>query len=123
MKKLLVIPAALALASISSVAFAGGWWSSGNSISGSYNHADSWASVTQTANGNFLAAVKQDATVVQNSPSFDCGCRKGSTIKHSYNGADATAYVTQTANHNKLSYIQQSATVIQNSPSFTSGSP
>jgi hypothetical protein len=120
MKKLLVIPAALALASISSVAFADGWGWGGSSVTGSYNRADSWASVRQSANGNFGSVIHQDATVVQNSPTFDCNC-KGSSVKGSYNGADASAHVSQSANYNKFSYIGQTATVIQGSPSFTSG--
>jgi hypothetical protein len=114
MKKLLVIPAALALASISSVSFADPW---GGSVRGSYNRADAYASVRQSASGNFGAVISQEATVVQNSPTFETH----GSVRGSYNGADATARVSQSANRNGFSLIGQTATVIQGSPSFTSG--
>ncbi len=121
MKKMLVIPAALALAMASSAAFALEFNFGGST--GIYNGAQASATVHQSATatgfGKSVGSASNDLVIAQNSPSFSFG----STLKNSFNKATATANVTQTATAGKGSVATNGLQVIQNSPSWTSIAP
>jgi hypothetical protein len=121
MKKMFVVPATLALAMVSTTAFAFEF-NFGGGTRGIYNSADAWAKVNQsaTATGRWCCggSAANELVIAQNSPSFSFG-----TMKHSYNSARAGADVSQTAIAGKGSFATNALQLIQNSPSWTSGAP
>ncbi|PPD46111.1 MAG: hypothetical protein CTY15_01660 [Methylocystis sp.] len=117
MKKLLIIPAFLALSS--SAAFAQSPIGINNSFGGGFTAN---ATVLQSiGNLGYATTAQQYATVLQNSPNLAGAPRiRGSFV----GGFNATANVNQSVSglYNGAQTLQNAA-VVQNSPAFTNTSP
>ncbi len=120
MKKLLLVPAIVALSTggaFAQSAFTG----IANSFGGGFTAN---ATVSQSVGNIGYAAAQQYATVVQNTPTFG-GASGARGISNSFlGGFNATATVNQSVigSYNGANTVQ-AATVIQNSPTFSSTSP
>lgn len=121
MKKLLIVPAILALSPVAAFAqtpFTG----IANSFGGGFTAN---ATVTQSVgNVGYATTQQQYATVLQNTPALG-GSSGGRGISGSFlGGFNATANVNQSVigSYNGAQTLQ-SATVVQNSPTFTGTAP